>query len=106
VKTAPPLYEQVRRGTGRNRVLAWLAAHSYRTAALRGARFGAMIGLAVGLVRLIPGLSPERTFSFVSLVGGLIVSSCVGTLLAMLATAVARGVIRFYARVRLGSGPA
>ena len=100
------MYDQVRRGTTRNRVLGWLAAHSYRSAALRGARFGAMIGLGIELLRLIPGLSPRRPFSFGGSVAELLVSTVVGTAMVLLATAVARTVIRAYARARLGRGSA
>ena len=106
MRTPPPLYSQIREGTTRNRVLAWFAAHSYRSAVSRGAGFGLMIGVFSGLGPLIPGLVPERQFSLNGLVEQAIVGVLIASALAVIATACARGVMRLYARARTSRGTA
>src|SRR5215213_8953877 len=105
MRTPPPLYDQLREGTVRNRVLAWLAAHSYRSAASRGARFGLMMGVLSGLGLLIPGAAPERHFSLSGLVEQAVVGILIASVLAVVATAGARALVRVYARARLSRGP-
>jgi hypothetical protein len=104
----PPLYEQLRRGTLRNRTLAWFAEHSYRFAATRGAAFALGIILVEFLVReldrLMPGPAPEPAISLRWFMLDGLVTVLLFALLMCLATACARGLIRLYVRTRTGSG--
>src|SRR6185369_9149820 len=65
--TIPPMYDQLRHGTVRNRALTWFADHSYRRAAMRGAGFVLGITVVQYLVRelddLMPGAAPEPAIS-------------------------------------------
>ena len=105
MSVTPPLYEQLRRGTGRNRVVAWLAEHSYRAALASGASFGLAIGLSVGLGPLVPSLTPGRAFSLAGLVIDLLMCSAFSVVVALIATASARVLVRGYARTRYERGP-
>jgi hypothetical protein len=108
ISLTPPLYEQLRRGTLRNRALAWFAAHSYRVAAIRGAAFALGITLVQYLVReldsAMPGPAPEPPVSLRWLAVDGIVAVLLFALLMCLATASARGLIRLYVRARTGRG--
>ena len=96
-------------GTIRNRGLAWLAAHSYSSAAARGGGFVVLLMLAGQLVREIERRFPrtasleppfsEREFAVTLLTAGLI-----GAVLMIAVTASARGIIRLYVRARTGRG--
>src|SRR5215211_6043709 len=92
-------YEQVKRGTVRNRVLRWLAGTSYRAAATTGALFGLGIALISHLDRLLPSLSPQPAFSLRGLAMGSVIAAMPGVLLGLVVTASARGAAKLYARV-------
>ena len=105
--TMPPMYDQPRHGTVRNRALAWFADHSYRRAAMRGAAFAIGIDVVQYLVRklddLMPGLAePAMPMRWFLLDGA--VTVLLGALLMCLATASARVFVRAYVRTRTGSG--
>jgi hypothetical protein len=106
--TTPPMYDQLRRGTVRNRALAWFADHSYRRAAMRGAGFALGIGVVQYLVReldeLMPGTAAEPAISMRWFLLDGAVMVLLGALLMCLATASARGLVRAYVRTRTGRG--
>jgi hypothetical protein len=108
MSTTPPLYEQLRRGTMRNRALAWFAAHSYRSAAARGGAVALAITLVGYLVRELdrwmPGLEPEPTMPLREHLLDSVIAVALGALLMCLATASARGFVRLYVRARTGRG--
>jgi hypothetical protein len=85
-------------GTRRNRVLSWLAEHSYRSAALHGASLGVLIGLAFAVEPLVPGLVPPRRFSLAGVAVGMLTSVLATIAFALIATAAARGLVRAYGR--------
>lgn len=103
----PPMFEQLGRGTVRNRALAWFADHSYRGAAARGAAFAVGISVVQYLVReldeLMPGTAPDP-ISMRWLLLDSIVMVLFGALLMCIATAGARGIARIYVRTRTGRG--
>jgi uncharacterized protein YacL len=99
-------YEQVKRGTTRNRVVSWLAGKSYRASATAGALFGLVIGVMSNLERLLPSLSPQQAFSLRGLTVASIVSATFGVILGLLVAASARGVAKVYLRVGSGERPA
>ncbi|HEX7981806.1 MAG TPA: hypothetical protein VF461_24585 [Gemmatimonadaceae bacterium] len=108
ISLTPPLYEQLRRDTLRNRTLAWFAARSYRVAALRGAAFALGITLVQFLVReldrAMPGPAPEPPITLRWLMVDGLIEVLLFALLMCLATASARGLIRLYVRTRTGRG--
>jgi hypothetical protein len=99
-------YEQVKRGTTRNRLLDWLAGTSYRAAATTGTLFGLVIAVMSNLDRLLPSLSPQPAFSLRGLAVAGVVSATLGITLGILVVASARGVTKAYLRVRSGERPA
>jgi len=108
MSTPPPLSDQLRLGTVRNRALAWFAAHSYRRAAARGGAFALGITLVGYLLReldrLMPGLDPDPTMPLREHMLDSAIAVLFGALLMCLATASARGLLRLYMRARTGSG--
>lgn len=104
----PPTYDQLRHGTVRSRALAWLADHSYRRAAMRGAAFVLGITAVQYLVRelddLMPGTASEPAISMRWFLMEGAVAVLLGALLMCLATASARGLVRAYVRTRTGRG--
>jgi hypothetical protein len=92
-------YEQVKRGTARNRVLSWLAGKSYRAAATTGALLGLVVAVVSNLDRLLPSLSPQPAFTMRDLVIGSAVSVTLGIMLGLLVTAGARGAAKLYLRL-------
>jgi hypothetical protein len=104
--TTPPLYEHVRRGTVRDRALAWFADHSYLSAASRGAAFALGIIVVQYLVRqlddLMPGTGAEPAISMRWFLLDGAVMVFLGALLMCLATAGARGLVRLYVRSHAG----
>jgi hypothetical protein len=106
--TTPPMYDQLRHGTVRNRALAWLADHSYRRAAARGATFLLGINVVQYLVReldeLMPGTAAEPAIPLRWFLLDSAVTILFGALLMCLATASARGLVRAYMRTRTERG--
>ena len=105
--TTPPMYDQLRHGTVRNRALAWFADHSYRGAATRGALFALGIIVVQYLVRQLDDLMPGASEPAISMRWFLVdaaVTVLLGALLMCLATASARGLMRAYVRARTGRG--
>jgi len=106
--TIPPMYDQLRHGTVRNRALAWFADHSYRRAAMRGAGFVLGITVVQYLVRelddLMPGAAPEPAISMRWFLMEGAVAVLLGALVMCLATASARGLVRAYMRTRTERG--
>lgn len=106
--TTPITYDQLHRGTVRNRALGWFADHSYRSAATRGAAFVLAISLVGYLVRALdgqmPGPDPEPQISLRWFLVDSGVAVLVGALLMCLATAGARWLMRLYGRGRTGRG--
>jgi hypothetical protein len=106
--TTPPMYDQLRHGTVRNRALAWFADHSYRRAATRGATFVLGINVVQYLVRalddLMPGTAAEPVIPLRWFLMNSAVTILLGALLMCLATASARGLMRLYVRTRTGRG--
>ena len=102
--TTSPVYDQLRRGTLRNRALAWFADHSYRRAAARGALLALEINVVIFLVgeldRVAPGPDLESTLSLSDHLLGGVASVLLVALLMCLATACARGLLRLYVRAR------
>lgn len=106
--TTPPMYDQLRRGTVRNRALAWFADHSYRNAAARGAAFAFGIIVVQYLVRQLddqmPGASAEQVISMRWFLLDGVVMVLLAALLMCLATASARGLVRLSVRSRTRGG--
>jgi hypothetical protein len=107
--TTPPMYDQLRHGTVRNRALAWFADHSYRGAATRGAAFALGIIVVQYLVRQLddqmPGTAAEPAIPMRWFLVDGAVTVLLGALLLCLATASARRLVRAYVRARTGRGP-
>ena len=103
--TRPPMYDQLRYGSVRNRVLAWIADQSYRRAAMRGAAFVLGINVVQYLVRKLDDLMPGAAEPAISMRWFLLdgaVMVLLGALLMCLATASARGLVRAHVRTRRG----
>ena len=108
MSTTPPLYDQLRRGTVRNRALLWFADHSYRSAATRGAAFILGVNVVSYLVcqldDLMPGTAADPPVSLRWFLLDGVASTLLGALLMCLATAAARGILRLYVRARAERG--
>jgi len=108
MSTIPPMYDQLRHGTVRNRALAWFADHSYRRAATRGAAFALGIIVVQYLVRrlddLMPGTASEPAISMRWFLLDGVAMVLLAVLLMCLVTAGARVLMRFYVRTRTRRG--
>jgi len=109
MRDTSPHYEQVLHGTIRNRGLAWLAAHSYSSAAARGGGFVMLLLLGGELVRAVERRVPrtaalEAPFSVREFAITLLAAGILGAVLMVAATASARGIVRLYVRARTGRG--
>jgi hypothetical protein len=106
--TTPSMYDHPRRGTVRNRALAWFADHSYWNSAARGAAFALGIIVVQYLVRelddMMPGAGAEQTISMRWFLLDGAVMVLLGALLMCLATASARGLVRLDVRARTRRG--
>ena len=105
--SVPPLYDQVREGStrqrARDRALAWLGKPSYGGAAATGALFGAASAIVDSVGRRLPSLMPVLPLSFRQTLFEILNRAAFYAVVAVCAAAVLRFARWVYFRARFNA---